>query len=116
MVNIYVMVILITVTGSMPVQTGANSDQDSDQMVMPQRLAPPLDTLGRTATIGNGRIGERQTRDQTAPENRPLDRIQSRIANRVDNRLRTRIDRSYNPDANAQSLSSTTTSSSGRAR
>lgn len=59
--------------------------------------------IERPAEIGNGAVGQRQTREETPVNTAPLERIDSRIANRVQNRIRNRIDRYYDPSANATS-------------
>lgn len=50
-----------------------------------------------TPTTAAGRVGERQTRDDTAREAgiEPMARINNRIDNRIRSRLRTRLDRNY---------------------
>ena len=99
--------VFLIVAGSIPVQAKSKLDQDLDQMSIQQSAgALSTDIQGRTAATGNGRIGERQTREQVAPDNRPLDRIQSRIASRIDSRLRTRIDRNYDPSVAIKASSS----------
>lgn len=50
-----------------------------------------------------GKIGQRQTREQTQTNIEPMARINNRVANRVQNRIRNRIDRYYNPQANVTS-------------
>lgn len=62
-----------------------------------------LGDAARTADAGAGEIGQRQSRDDTAPNVEPLGRIDNRIENRVQNRLRNRIDRNYDATANATS-------------
>lgn len=58
---------------------------------------------GRTPTVAETQVGERQTREQAAPNIEPTQRISNRIQNRVQNRIRNRIDRNYNPEANTTS-------------
>lgn len=68
-------------------------------------LPPPPPPAARTPEAGNGRIGQRQTKDGVARETgiEPMARLQTRVANRVQSRLRNRIDRNYDPSANATS-------------
>lgn len=67
--------------------------------------APPPPPAARTPEAGNGRIGQRQTKDAVARDTgiEPMARLQTRVANRVQSRLRNRIDRNYDPSANATS-------------
>lgn len=92
-------------------QVGTNADQDSYSIVTAPSPAasPTVNSQGRTATVGDARIGERQTRAATEPGFRPLDRVQNRIVSRIDSRLRTRIDRNYDPDASTRPLAGVTT-------
>ena len=63
-------------------------------------LATPLAAQdaagGQTAQSSAGQVGQRQTREATAPLVRaPLDRIDTRLRTRVQSRIRNRIDRGY---------------------
>lgn len=85
----------------------ANNYPDIPQQAEPaapeQPTIQPTVRQGQMANIGNGEIGQRQSRHQAATNIRPLDRVSNRIANRVQNRLRNRIDPSYDPQPNATS-------------
>lgn len=99
---------LIAICLAVPVSVHAqqrNAGEDAILEAAPQSPRPAtLDAnVGRTATTGTGRIGQRQTREEAAPNVQPLNRIQNRIASRVQNRNRNRIDRYYDPQANAAS-------------
>ena len=58
---------------------------------------------GKTEAAQAGRVGERQTRDNTKGVAEPLARIENRVANRVQSRLRNRIDKDDDPAANTAS-------------
>jgi hypothetical protein len=75
----------------------------ADQAPLPPPPPPP--PAARTPETGNGRIGQRQSRDAVARDTgiEPMARLQTRVANRVQSRLRNRIDRNYDPSANATS-------------
>jgi hypothetical protein len=104
---------IVAVAGAMPAEAqehdqttsmgGASTEQYEDTMPVqrssPSRAAP--DRNGRLGNAGNGRIGQRQSRMDTATNVPPLERVRGRVANRVQNRLRTRIDPFYDPQANA---------------
>lgn len=77
-------------------------DRPSNEDTPPVLVDPQV---ARTSETGAGRIGERQTREDTAREAgiEPMARLNTRVANRVQNRLRNRIDRHYDPRANATS-------------
>ncbi len=105
-------VALLLVTAAPAVaQVQAGTNQVSYPIVTgPSPAASPaISSQGRTATVGDARIGERQTRAATASGFRPLDRVQNRIVSRIDSRLRTRIDRNYDPDASTRPLAGITT-------
>ncbi len=110
----FIAALLIVAAGPAAAQVQTDTDQDSYRIVMP----PPSDassvisSQGRTATVGDARIGERQTRGVPRAGFRPLDRIQSRIVSRIESRLSTRIDRNYDPDASIRPLSGITTATS----
>jgi P pilus assembly chaperone PapD len=102
----------LLVSGTMPVAAqdrdrtiGVTNTDDGtyDNAAPTQRPLPSANPVpnGRLSNAGNGQIGQRQTRRDTAANVPPLERIQGRVANRVQNRLRTRIDRFYDPQANA---------------
>ncbi len=59
--------------------------------------------VARTADVGVGEVGQRQTKENAAVNIYPTGRIENRIENRVQNRIRNRIDRTYDPTANATS-------------
>lgn len=61
------------------------------------------DQAAEVARSAVGRVGERQTRADTAPNTVPTARLNGRINNRVQSRIRNRIDRYYDPQANAAS-------------
>lgn len=74
------------------------------QDVQPDQVGKSSDQkVGQTAGSGVGQVGQRLTREETAPTIEPMDRISSRVQNRVQSRIRNRIDRFYNPEANAAS-------------
>lgn len=103
--------LLIVAAGRAAAQVQTDTDQESYPIVMPP---PPdassvINSQGRTATVGDARIGERQTRGAPPAGFRPLDRIQNRIVSRIDSRLSTRIDRNYDPDVSIRPLSGITT-------
>lgn len=80
------------------------ADPEAEQVQQqPQPSAMPLDQPGRVANVGNGQIGQRQSRTDAAPSLVATTRIESRIQNRIENRIRNRIDRYYDPQANATS-------------
>lgn len=60
-------------------------------------LVPALE--GQVAQSSVGQVGQRQTREQTAPNTPPMNRIASRLQTRIQSRLRTRIDRLGAPPA-----------------
>ncbi len=71
-------------------------------------LATPAlaqDKKGQVATSAAGKSGQRQTRKEIegVVGIKPMARIDNRIANRIQSRIRNRIDRSYDPQANANS-------------
>lgn len=73
-----------------------------------EELPPPViidADVGHTSNVNGNRVGQRQTREQSAPLAgvTPMTRINSRVANRVQSRFRNRIDRYYDPSANATS-------------
>lgn len=79
-------------------------DGDYPRAVRQDETPPVLsqsDRAGRVSSPSVGRVGQRYTREQTAPHARPLGRIASRIQNRVQSRIRSRLDRYYDPQANA---------------
>lgn len=91
-------------------QIQTDSDLGATTIVAaPDAGSSTVSTQGRTATIGEVQVGERQTRTRAVHGSRPLDRVQNRIVTRIDNRLRTRIDRNYDPNANTQPLLGITT-------
>lgn len=101
----------------------AETDIVSDELPQDQspsaRSAGARSATGQTMNVGNGTIGQRQTRYQIASSAQPLDRIEDRIASRVQTRLRTRIDRSYDAQANGLtsfSVASDQVKNAGRAR
>lgn len=55
--------------------------------------------LGQTAITLGGKVGERQSAEETATIVEAMARIRSRVENRVENRIRNRIDRYYDPEA-----------------
>lgn len=59
----------------------------------------PAAQAGRTAEVGSGEVGQRQTREDVAPNVEPMGRIGTRIQNRIESRIRSRIDRDYRPPA-----------------
>lgn len=66
-------------------------------------MLPDPAPIARTADVGSGQVGQRQTRETAVPDAMPLDRLSTRVTNRVQNRIRNRIDRYYDPQANATS-------------
>lgn len=56
-----------------------------------------------TLEAPSGTVGQRQTREETAPSVEPMRRIANRVQNRLQNRIRNRIDQNYDPQANATS-------------
>ncbi len=90
---------LMLFAAPMPVQGQTVPDEQEAQVqpLPPLRTVPP----GGIADSPVGQVGKRQTRGQAAEGIKPSGRNGSRIQNRVQSRLRNRIDRSYNPQANA---------------
>lgn len=68
-----------------------------------QQQGQPQQPLGQVAGSTVGKVGQRQTREQTQTNIEPMKRINNRIANRVQSRIRNRIDRHYNPQPNVTS-------------
>ena len=68
-----------------------------------QNPAEGLEAAARTSQTGVGEVGQRQTRQDSAPGQEPLGRIENRIQNRLQNRLQNRIDRNYDPKARTTS-------------
>jgi hypothetical protein len=98
-----VIIITMSLTG---VPTGAqmrDSSDDSDWRSAPSSSAPMLPS-GQTADTGNGKVGQRQSADNTAFNVSPTGRISTRIEMRITSRLRTRIDPDYDPQASAASV------------
>jgi hypothetical protein len=96
-----VMIVCLFAATSAVAQQGSKVGRDQQQEApAPASTSQPT---GRVADAGNGEIGQRQTRQETAPSINALERIKSRIANRVQNRIRSRIDTTYDPQANATS-------------
>lgn len=102
---------LLVMAGPAAAQLKTDTDQDSYPIITAPSsdASPAIGPQGRTATVGDARIGERQTRGEPPSGFRPLDRIQNRIVSRIDSRLGTRIDRNYDPDATSRPLSGITT-------
>jgi len=102
--HVILTIILGLVTVPVAAQTGNGRKQDApgsgDQPQQPLAPIAPIHD-GRTAEVGNGQVGQRQTRAEAGPMVQPMGRIQSRIANRIQSRIRNRIDRNYDPQANA---------------
>lgn len=59
--------------------------------------------LGEVAESAAGKVGQRETREQTQANIEPMARINNRVPNRIQNRIHNRIDRYYNPQANVTS-------------
>lgn len=107
----FIAALLILAAGPAAAQVQTDTDQDSYPIGMAPSsdTSPVISTQGRTATVGDARIGERQTRGEPPAGFLPLDRIQNRIVSRIESRLSTRIDRNYDPDASIRPLSGITT-------
>ncbi len=60
-------------------------------------------SASQTTDSSVGQVGQRQTREDSAPNIQPMGRINSRVTNRVQSRIRNRLDRYYDPQANAAS-------------
>ena len=63
-----------------------------------------LRDLGRTAEVGETRVGERQETDKPLAGIVPTARVQNRLSTRLQNRLRTRIDEFYDPTSGPVAL------------
>lgn len=95
-------VIGVLITTPVAAQVRNNRDQDvsviDDQV--PQSSVPSTSGRGQapaTLTLGNGEVGQRQTRADAAPNIQPMGRIRNRVANRIQSRIHNRIDRDYDP-------------------
>lgn len=68
-----------------------------------QEQEPSQVEVREIAESSVGKVGQRQTRDETQTHIKPMARIDNRVANRVQNRIGNRLDRYYNPQVNATS-------------
>lgn len=97
--------LLLIAAQSVPGTAGAQDALEPDSLVTGYEIVDTQmsDAAARTASVGEGRVGQRQTRAQAAPNIAPLGRLSTRVQNRVQNRIRNRVDEHYDPRANATS-------------
>lgn len=101
------LIALLVVSGAAGAQSRSDRQEEENMAIgAPLPLArgstSPENTPGKVATSSAGKVGQRQTRDETKGVTL-TGRLQSRVLSRVEARLRNRIDRYYDPQANATS-------------